>query len=233
MTETCGKPQQDDRYSKQPCSSASLNPLRSLSRFRVPEMDASSPAFSVDKFVDQYRRFRVVHLKQVPLDQDQTRSLSWKDIGGVFEILHKSDQDSWCAETTDTSSLTPEYFLVSTTMTSQSYCSFLVQNDRESFANIVAKLPFSRLPWVDWEHGQSLWVFFGRNLGHSDTMQGRPEHTDAVSQDGTWHFQMSGTKEWLIRPTATLLNSSEIEWPWASDVRASIVCNAGDVLVIE
>ncbi len=30
-------------------------------------------------------------------------------------------------------------------------------------------------------------------------MQGKKEHVDAVSNDGTWHMQLEGSKTWTIR----------------------------------
>mmetsp|Transcript_45655 Transcript_45655/g.138724 ORF Transcript_45655/g.138724 Transcript_45655/m.138724 type:complete len:498 (-) Transcript_45655:40-1533(-) len=66
-------------------------------------------------------------------------------------------------------------------------------------------------------HGPCLWVFFGRNDKTNynsreppqKALEGRPEHTDSVSHDGTWHYQLSGTKVWKLRPTQELLEQME------------------------
>ena len=31
-------------------------------------------------------------------------------------------------------------------------------------------------------------------------LRGRPEHTDSVDHDGTWHVQLQGRKTWFVRP---------------------------------
>ena len=36
-----------------------------------------------------------------------------------------------------------------------------------------------------------------------ENMKGRDEHTDSVSHDGTWHYQISGRKVWHVRPGAS------------------------------
>jgi hypothetical protein len=110
-------------------------------------------------------------------------------------------------------------------------------------------------------------VFFGRNRHHappgpcssssvsgsgSETeqsqqqpqdLQGRPEHTDSISHDGTWHYQLSGTKRWLLRPTAKLMEhlqerlSEDNFSSWSSSSseeshQIQVDCHPGDVLVI-
>ena len=66
--------------------------------------------------------------------------------------------------------------------------------------------------WVGMRHTLPVWVFMGHhpsssgvgcNTSDSDSdnfMQGRPEHTDSVSHEGTWHYQLSGSKLWCVRP---------------------------------
>lgn len=59
-----------------------------------------------------------------------------------------------------------------------------------------------------WDYEPCLWIFFGRNnSANGKDLEGRPEHTDQISHDGTWHYQLSGTKRWLLRPTPQLLRS--------------------------
>lgn len=45
-----------------------------------------------------------------------------------------------------------------------------------------------------------MWWFVGQNQSF-EPLQGRPEHTDQVVHDGTWHFQLAGSKVWRLRPT--------------------------------
>ncbi|CAM9773899.1 unnamed protein product, partial [Heterosigma akashiwo] len=64
------------------------------------------------------------------------------------------------------------------------------------------------------DYGPCLWFFFGKNYmpehglsgRHDAKLLGRPEHTDSVIHDGTWHYQLSGTKIWRLRPTTELMN---------------------------
>lgn len=77
---------------------------------------------------------------------------------------------------------------------------------------------------VAWDYEPCVWIFFGRNngpaSGHHEDLQGRPEHTDSISHDGTWHYQLSGIKRWLLRPTqklrehfqAVLTDEELMEW---------------------
>jgi len=101
------------------------------------------------------------------------------------------------------------------------YCSFLVQNDEKALAAILERLPVTdpvaratpdshvSSDHHGWGYEPCLWIFFGRNPnrggGTAEDLQGRPEHTDQISHDGTWHYQLSGTKRWLLRPTPMLL----------------------------
>jgi U3 small nucleolar RNA-associated protein 6 len=78
------------------------------------------------------------------------------------------------------------------------------------------------------KYGPCLWIFFGKNHPNNSVcknndhdnnnnnkneltsmLHGRPEHTDSVTHDGTWHYQLSGTKIWRLRPTTELLRRAE------------------------
>lgn len=50
-------------------------------------------------------------------------------------------------------------------------------------------------------HEEAVWLFIGRNASATEALAGRPPHTDEVEHDGTYHRQMEGAKEWLLRPT--------------------------------
>ena len=43
-------------------------------------------------------------------------------------------------------------------------------------------------------HTRAVWLFIGRNVS-TEALDGRPEHTDRVVCDGTWHYQVEGCKE--------------------------------------
>jgi hypothetical protein len=67
-------------------------------------------------------------------------------------------------------------------------------------------------------------------------MQGRPEHTDSISHDGTWHYQLSGTKRWLLRPTRQLWKQLDVRGEHATKeppkTPVIIDCQQGDVLIV-
>jgi hypothetical protein len=47
------------------------------------------------------------------------------------------------------------------------------------------------------------WMFIGRNTS-TTPMKGRSEHTDSIQHNGTFHYQMTGSKVWKLRPTEEL-----------------------------
>lgn len=98
-----------------------------------------------------------------------------------------------------------------------------------SIRNFIQKLPVHTIPALEGSPTQHIyytapiWVFIGKNYNkntntsvgnkHSTTskymqweqsgvyIHGRPEHTDSVSHDGTFHMQCEGNKIWYIRPS--------------------------------
>mmetsp|Transcript_54103 Transcript_54103/g.171651 ORF Transcript_54103/g.171651 Transcript_54103/m.171651 type:complete len:282 (+) Transcript_54103:359-1204(+) len=87
--------------------------------------------------------------------------------------------------------------------------------------------------------GQHTWVFVA-HVGNS-AMKGRPEHTDSVLHDGTYHAQLAGRKRWVVRPCVSSAGGGEESKskPSAKRQRASvgggaehIECSTGDLLLI-
>jgi len=88
------------------------------------------------------------------------------------------------------------------------YASFIV-NDAAACNATLRRLPRNGcgprgIPGVangDAFHGAHAWIFVGDNTSGVHPLDGRPEHTDALSPDvaGTWHYQVSGTKVWRVR----------------------------------
>jgi U3 small nucleolar RNA-associated protein 6 len=134
------------------------------------------------------------------------------------------------------------------------YCSFMIQNDKKALSDLLPKLPVqdpvataaSKFVGGDsdsesgdcgWVYEPCLWIFFGRNNNKkTKDLEGRPEHTDQISHDGTWHYQLSGTKRWLLRPTPQLLRSwKQNEEEEETDIEPQqmrIDCRQGDVLIV-
>lgn len=124
-----------------------------------------------------------------------------------------------------------EFLSINTANDQRGYCSFLVQHSKLEMNNLLAnRLPLVDLPVMANEseepkgdnntmkvhYGPCLWFFFGINPENVNKeqsandstqtiLQGRPEHTDSVTHDGTWHYQLSGTKIWKLRPTIELM----------------------------
>ena len=122
-----------------------------------------------------------------------------------------------------------EYLLGSPTTPSGAwYASCVVQHHPDA---LLAKLPLVTPCCLDGEsakHSRAIWLFVGLN-DTAAPLSGRPEHTDNVRHDGTWHFQAEGCKEWRLRPTDELLKKCPaVGGPSA----CTVVCEAGDVLVV-
>lgn len=190
---------------------------------------------------EAFEKFRVVHLSNV-MNSKKQATLGWTDLQKLFSRLNESDQESWCVETdpgTTKKELTPEIFLAPKRTHHRAYCSFLVQKDQEAYTQTESSLPVIELPGVAWSYESALWIFFGRNPPGNKDLPGRPDHTDSISADGTWHFQLSGTKKWIIRPSEELLqhmsrtlNPSDFR-NWGTSSTVEINCRQGDVLVIK
>ena len=106
----------------------------------------------------------------------------------------------------------PREFLDITNKNHRGYCSFLVQHSNDVMDNLLMCLPMVHLPienesesksegddtTMKVQYGPCLWIFFGKNYSKDETegttpsLQGRPEHTDSVTHDGTGHYQLSG-----------------------------------------
>ena len=176
------------------------------------------------------------------MNSKKQATLGWTDLQKLFSRLNESDQESWCVETnqgTTKKELTPETFLTPKRTHHRAYCSFLVQKDQEAYTQTESTLPVIELPGVEWSYESALWMFFGRNPPGNKDLPGRPDHTDSISADGTWHYQLSGTKKWIIRPSEELLqhmsgtlNPSDFR-NWSTSSKVEINCRQGDVLVIK
>jgi len=205
----------------------------------VPRFDVASDSFDPKAFAEAFTTFRLVHLINVKDDLPKERSFTWKDIGRLFARLDSTDQESWCIETFRGSTSSPTNFLRPQLTSARAYCSFLVQKDKPSYQWTLGKLPIRELEWTDWSYERALWIFFGRNRHGNEDLEGRPEHTDSISHDGTWHYQLSGKKLWFLRPTRKFLQQLREELCpekmelWNDSTRMCVTCNAGDMIVVD
>merc|ERR1711991_724227 len=107
----------------------------------------------------------------------------------------KADQSSFCIENGGSSEdkPTPLTFLTFDKKHPPAYCSWILQHDQttqEEFYKEIA--PHKQLPEKQQQqqgevvYGTATWVFVARN-DSTDSLVGRPPHTDSVSHDGTFH----------------------------------------------
>lgn len=177
--------------------------------------------------------------------EKQKVTIGWKDVGSLFESLNDEDKSSWCVETPgsgpgvqDGRIVFPKDFLSpKESENRRGYCSFLVQKDKAAMTQVLERVPAADPhPGIQWHYPSSgaIWFFFGRNHSGNLTLQGRPEHTDSISSDGTWHYQLSGSKIWILRPTSQLLKHLRRHGvkEWNEDTRLSVHCVEGDILCI-
>ena len=233
----------------------------------VPKLtaDAETGLVSSQAFFKAYEKHQAVLIKSARAQQnDKEDNLSWRGLAALFDSLTEDDQRTFCienatangdGESNGSKEGKPEEFLAPTDDEERrGYCSFLVQ-DKKTLADTLARLPMPQLPLKtsnesqNMRHGPCLWIFFGRNASKEMNLDGRPEHTDSVSHDGTWHYQLSGCKEWHIRPTAELIKRrsdegrngkvQKSEDPSATaglagseEGRVIVKCNEGDVLIL-
>ncbi|CAB9496103.1 UTP6, small subunit (SSU) processome component, homolog (yeast) [Seminavis robusta] len=218
-----------------------------------------------NKILEAYHVYQAVHFKgwnnrSVKKKEEQ---LSWKDIGSIYQSLNAQDKESWCIENQQLQDnntedlLKPRTFLAPRIVPSFSaYCSFLVQKDKDSYQALLERLPVanfaSKVPPINdqsWSYEPCVWIFFGRNpintTSNNNTptgepLEGRGLHTDSVSHDGTWHFQLSGQKDWFLSPSCDLVRhwqeeqqqSTKIPPSWDESTKLHVPCQEGDILMV-
>ena len=178
-------------------------------------------------------------------------------ISHIFQSATPNDQESWCIEnetvldsstvkTTATATPTPPSEFLSTDSTQTGYCSFILQNDSQALAMFRDEIaPLSILPVImsndndndntgsdvnPIKTAEPFWIFVGRNMSPHTILKGRSEHTDNIQHDGTFHYQLGGTKTWHIRPTQELMNSSNNIISFRDNYTLTLA--QGDVMVI-
>ena len=191
--------------------------------------------------LEAFEKYQIVHIKGHRLKS--VGNLGWKDLVALFESLSDEDKASWCVETPGdgrkgTKDVEPNEFLNPSSSTRRrGYCSFLVQKDKKAYKHLLSRLPTEDpLPGIKWKYPSgAIWMFFGRNPTGNLNLEGRPEHTDSISFDGTWHYQLSGSKKWIIRPTRQLLDHFKNHGvrEWDKESRIHLNCEEGDILCIK
>jgi len=186
-------------------------------------------------FERAYGPFQALHIRGFVPPPVASSSPLWCRAGGfrasdvrpLFDSINDEDKASWCIENdairangVEEARIVPSEFLDIGNTSQRGYCSFLVQHSKMEMEGLLTnRLPMVHLPVADGSgdmmkvnYGPCLWLFFGKNYADeekSSILPGRPEHTDSVTHDGTWHYQLSGTKIWRLRPTTKLLQMME------------------------
>ena len=195
----------------------------------VPLLHLHESSFTRSAFQDAYDDHQAIHIrgykpsKQLDDDADFFHA---DNVMSLFNSLNDQDKESWCIENKeanhkgddDNKDTNASNFLCNN-KEGRGYCSFLVQHSNEVLGDLLkSRLPMVHLPvkesdtddesnanLLKVEYGPALWLFFGKNYNSDDALLGRPEHTDSVTHDGTFHYQLSGTKIWRLRPTNELM----------------------------
>jgi hypothetical protein len=207
-------------------------PHAELPAFQLAEL-AQNPEAAQDAFRDN----KLLLVRGFSAHNGESRCL--KALQKVLErdaaVLH----DSWCVENPGSAkeaSLGLEEVLNKQEKchAENYYVSCIIQGDNnlvgEFEKDIDFKDPSFTSKWKNFRHTKPLWIFYGHNEGKL-ALEGRAEHTDSVSHDGTWHIQLHGKKVWYCRP----MEDSE-EWgdsvPTQFKDGLRIEVQAGDCLMI-
>ena len=189
---------------------------------QIPQFDLSNKtSLSKSDFDKAYITNQIIHLRGFKATNN---NFGAQHIQFLFQSLDDKDKTSWCVENKKGSydgkveDVTPSDFLDGKQKDHRGYCSFLVQHSTIVKENLWTRLPLIDLPIqsddsaaehiMKVEYGPCIWFFFGKNYKtdeNTEPMPGRPEHTDSVNHDGTWHYQLAGTKIWRLKPTDELL----------------------------
>jgi len=215
------------------------------------------------KLYDTYQLVHIISREEDEKDEkdEEEERFGAYYVAELFQNMNPMDKNSWNWENAPEppqQDMEPISFLAVDEIPSSNhmnisrrrgYASFLVQHDPEQQDALLHRLPITELPLTHqtpkrpFTFGSCIWFFFGRNDddevstkqqeggGH---LPGRPRHTDAVGHDGTFHYQLSGSKIWFLQPTEELCNKSlsEDDHPMDPQMTLEVICNKGDVLVI-
>ena len=174
-------------------------------------------------------------------------------VADIFKDSNDEIKKSFCVENSGNGTDLNEkiVFSKSDNKYNKWYASFIAQHDEKLLNKLNTKL--LPIPFIDTNvfHSDIIWFFIGKNIDQTCPLEGRAEHTDSVTHDGTWHYQCSGEKIWEIRPTQKLINiinnskkkmmnnsnnnNNNIETKQehlTMDNKMIIKCRAGDVLLI-
>lgn len=198
----------------------------------VPRLDGRT--CSAAELLDVYSRAQVVLLEHA---HDATSAEY--GLGHLRELFTRHEDvvaQGWTAERVDTPS--PEDLLGGLGRRSGDhvgrwYASVVLDERRapRALAALLAATPRAPRALASMQAKPHVWLFFGSN-GAVAPMPGRPEHRDNVQSDGTWHVQLSGSKEWRLRPYPDPSEWKSCAPPDVPSGRLRVIVEAGAALLV-
>lgn len=203
--------------------------------FHVPWLEASDVVKDPMVIRKYYERTNALAIRNfASRDKSLKYLFGRKSIQQLFEKHPTRVGASWCVEN-GAKTTGPEDVFGSTSEAKNKswYVSFIMQKNDSVFKDMLRCLPFHGVLPLGSEksvkYRDVVWFFFGQNV-ENESLRGRPEHTDAVSDmHATWHLQLRGTKYWYLKPTDELCKRKNIT-PRETSVR--VECRAGDLLIL-
>lgn len=124
--------------------------------------------------------------------------------------------------------ITPQTILDCSSTNNNQQSSFYVstilrrRSEGDALKDLVKMLPETVLSETLVSNGGA-WLFVGRHTSDGGNKRKRPlvgraEHVDEVTHSGTWHYQMSGTKTWWIRPHTAVWGDEAGDVPDVSQI---------------
>jgi len=198
---------------------------------------------SLNAVFEKYKeKFVVLYRPPTHSNNTHKTNMDFKSVASIFKESNLQVKNSFCVENVGNgANLNQDIVFANVKNTEYNcwYSSFICQNDEKILKYLNTKL--LPIPFIDNSvfHSDIIWFFIGKNLKTID-LEGRPEHTDSVTHDGTWHYQLSGEKKWYIRPTEKLIenlrkrdnNENSGKNDITLDSKMMITCLPGDILLL-
>jgi len=151
-------------------------------------------------------------------------------VAELFQGLDDKDKESLCIERNEIADIS-SFLTASKDSENAAYCSFMIQHDTSALQSLKKQLTACQDLHSLWNESDVIWIFFARNDIDNLAMQGRPEHTDSISHDGTWHYQLSGSKQWKIRPTDALIEEQPL-LDSQRELHTCVTCAENDMFIV-
>lgn len=203
----------------------------------LPSRDRGVPIIAdLGDIIDVYKeKFVVLYRPKEKWGYSGKCCVTLDQLGQLFQESNGKIKDSFCVENSgsDMELSSQVVFQKRNVHDGRWYASFIFQHDARTMQKLKSSLPIQSVDDSVF-HSDIVWVFIGKNSS-SSLLEGRAEHTDSVTHDGTWHHQCCGEKIWHIRPTDLLVNTlhkRNAETNISIDDKLVIKCRPGDILLL-